>query len=76
MMTRDRCPDFARTKLMIPIRCPHCGTTFVMDPKVETVSTRTSSYSEIGSPALAYLPVCPICDRRVVVRIPTESQRS
>lgn len=55
---------------LIPVRCPHCGAAFSIDPATETASiTGGCSAGTDGDSPLAFRPVCPRCQQRVAVRI-------
>jgi hypothetical protein len=58
---------------LIPVRCPHCGTSFVIDPATETASitegTEGADGDDGGDAPVAFRPICPRCQRRVAVRL-------
>lgn len=60
-----------RVAALVPVRCPHCGSTFDFDPAKETVVTRpvAGQSSDYFPAALTFRPTCPGCDRHVTVRI-------
>lgn len=53
---------------VIPVHCPHCGASFAIDPDQETLMAAPApgGRPEPGTP-MAFRPVCPKCQRRVVV---------
>jgi hypothetical protein len=58
---------------LIPARCPHCLTAFIIDPEVETADiTAGCGDPPADRPVVTYRPVCPGCRRRLVVRVPSE----
>lgn len=55
---------------LIPVRCPHCKSSFAIDPALETASIGDvpDDVAAADSP-VAYRPLCPGCGRRVPVRM-------
>lgn len=55
---------------LIPVRCPHCGTQFAIDPALETASIGDDPLADSTADSpIAYRPACPACGRRVAVRM-------
>jgi hypothetical protein len=53
---------------LIPVRCPYCGSTFVIDPALETASiTEGTDAEHTGDPPVAFRPTCPRCRLRATV---------
>ena len=57
-----------RSEPLIPVRCPHCGARFDIDPQTETLANRAAPDEPPGP--VAFRPTCPSCSRRVTVRPP------
>jgi hypothetical protein len=54
---------------VIPVRCPHCGASFDLDPRQETMEAvpRPAGEPDPGG-SMAFRPECPSCQQRVVVQ--------
>jgi hypothetical protein len=54
---------------VIPVCCPHCGTSFVIDLEQETVTNADPEDRPNPDAVPAVRPVCPVCLQRVTVRV-------